>query len=265
MSQSPAQFAVRTLRALEVVAFTPGTAPQVADALGVHPRTARRLLGQLQRDGWLSYSNQTPRVYAPTLRLLALAAHVGTGAPLATVTAPALEQLHTDTGLDVSLAIPSYGATALLLCCCRGHRAHLPLGGIVPAHQTAPGNVLMAYRDAWRRSIIEAEQADGIVDPETLERRLSQIRYEGWAIDDDRAGAFRQVAAPVAAPGGEVIAAVTLTLGTAPPEGRPEQVRAAAHAASAALAEGAERYPLHRAIVYRLLASYGLAPVDAYV
>jgi DNA-binding IclR family transcriptional regulator len=51
MSESPAQFSVRTLRALEVLTFTPTTAPQVAEALGVHPRTARRLLSQLQRAG----------------------------------------------------------------------------------------------------------------------------------------------------------------------------------------------------------------------
>ena len=67
MSQSPAQFAVRTMRALEILTFAPTTAPRVAEALGVHSRTARRLLSQLQRDGWLSYNPRSPHVYAPTL------------------------------------------------------------------------------------------------------------------------------------------------------------------------------------------------------
>ena len=125
MSQSPAQFAIRTLRALEVLTFTPTTDVGLADALGVHPRTAKRLLSQLHRDGWLSYSVDAPRVYTPTLRFVALAAQIGARAPLATVTARAVEQLHNATGLPATLAIPAYDGTACLVSC-RGDRTTQP-------------------------------------------------------------------------------------------------------------------------------------------
>lgn len=37
----------RTMQALEALDFEPASAPRLGDALGVHPVTARRLLGAL--------------------------------------------------------------------------------------------------------------------------------------------------------------------------------------------------------------------------
>ena len=118
MSRSPAQFAIRTLRPLEVLAFTPTTASGIADALHIHPRRARRLLSQLQRDGWLSYrQGSTERIYAPTLRFIALAAEVAGRAPLTILTASALESLHAATGHPAMLTIPGYGGTVCVARC----------------------------------------------------------------------------------------------------------------------------------------------------
>jgi DNA-binding IclR family transcriptional regulator len=122
MSQSPAQFAVRTLRALEVLTFAPATAAELAEALGVHPRVAGRLLSQLQRDGWLSYSGHSPRIYAPTLRFVALAAHIAARAPLVTITSPAVQGLHAATDIPAALSIPGYDATVCTIRSC-GERA----------------------------------------------------------------------------------------------------------------------------------------------
>jgi DNA-binding IclR family transcriptional regulator len=49
MSGVPAEawFAARTMRALELIAFEPLSAPRVAHLLEIHPRTARRLLNRL--------------------------------------------------------------------------------------------------------------------------------------------------------------------------------------------------------------------------
>lgn len=269
------QFAVRTLRALEILAFTPMTAPQVAEVLGVHPRTARRLLGQLRRDGWLSYCTQTPRVYAPTLRLVALAAQIGAGAPLATLTAPVVERLQADTGLVASLAIPSYDATVCLVRCCGARAAQPPLGEAAPACCTATGKVLLAHRDAWRQAVLGAPLARctnrSVADALALERELTGVRVHGYAVEDgELVKGVRALAAPVAGPGGEVLAAIAVTfhdeaVSVRPLDELPRRVQGAGEAASKALADGAARYPLHREIVYRLLASYGLAPVNAYL
>jgi DNA-binding IclR family transcriptional regulator len=271
MSHPPAQCAVRTLRALEVLAFTPTTAPKLAAVLGVHPRTARRLLGQLLHDGWLSYCEQSPRVYAPTLRLVALASQIGARAPLATLTASAVEQLHAATGMDATLAIPAYNATVCLAHCAGARATQPPLDATPPAHCTAPGKVLMAHRDAWRRAIL-GRPLDGctprsVTDPDALERELEIIRQVGYASEDgEHVDGRRQLAAPVTGPDGETLAAITVAGHDAVAPGPVlDTLRDAARCASEALVSGAERYPLRRAIVYRLLASYGLAPVDAYL
>jgi DNA-binding IclR family transcriptional regulator len=269
MSQSPAQFAVRTLRALEVLAFAPASAPQVADALGVHPRTARRLLSQLRRDGWLYYNPRPPQLYAPTLRLVALAAQIGAHAPLAEATAPAVERLHVDTGLDALVAIPSYAGTVSIVRS-RGDRAiQPPLGEVRPAHCTAFGKALMAHRAPWRQSILAAPltrcTARTITDPRELERELATVRRQGFATEDgEHADGARQLAAVITIPSGEAVAAIGVAIHDQRPfdEVAPH-VKRAAREASQALAAAAMHLPLHRGIPYRLLTTYGLAPADA--
>ena len=64
----------RTLRALELVAAAPVSAPQLADDLSVDPRTARALLDRLVADGYLIRRARRPRRYAAGPRLHALAA-----------------------------------------------------------------------------------------------------------------------------------------------------------------------------------------------
>ena len=133
--------------------------------------------------------------------------------------------------------------------------------------------VLMAHRDGWRQSILSepliAATASSVTDAEALQRELTRVRLDGYAVEDgEHIVGVRQLAAPVTAPGGEVLAAVAVTCDhdTAHAGARdalPAQVRDAARAASQALADGADRCPSHRGIVVRLLASYGLAPINA--
>src|ERR1044072_2449982 len=75
-------FVVRTMQALEVLAFQPSTAPQVADVLRVDARTARRLLNRLADEGWLVRTEGRVRTYTLSLRLVALAAHFLERSPL---------------------------------------------------------------------------------------------------------------------------------------------------------------------------------------
>jgi predicted ArsR family transcriptional regulator len=44
----------RTLRVVELLAFAPLSAPQLARALGAHPRTVRRVLARLVEDEYLT-------------------------------------------------------------------------------------------------------------------------------------------------------------------------------------------------------------------
>jgi DNA-binding IclR family transcriptional regulator len=272
MSQSPAQFAVRTLRAIEVLAFNASTASELAEALLVHPRVARRLLSQLQRDGWLSYTKgPDERVYAPTLRFVALAAQIRARAPLVTMAEPALQELHAATGHSAALAITGYDATICVVRWVGADAVRATVPTVAPAHCTALGKVLLAHRDAWRRSVLGTELQRctdrTVTDPDALESELRRVLDTGYAVEDgEHVDGLRGVAAPVAGPNGPVLAALAITVGSSGGLDRHiDHVRAAARAASEAVGAAVERYALEPRIVYRLLASYGLAPVDAYL
>jgi DNA-binding IclR family transcriptional regulator len=140
----------------------------------------------------------------------------------------------------------------------------------MPAPRTATGKVLMAYRDAWRRSILNtssAVAARSLREPDALERELTRVRLDGYATDDgEHLDGIRQVAAPVTGPDGDVLAAIAVATHDARPlDEVVHPVREAARTAPETLAAAAKRYPLRRGVVSRLLASYGLAPVNAYL
>jgi IclR helix-turn-helix domain len=74
--------AARAVRALEVLTFHPASAPGVAATMGIHDRTARRLLQTLEDEGYLQRGHGTYRqryLYSPTPRLLALAGQLARG------------------------------------------------------------------------------------------------------------------------------------------------------------------------------------------
>lgn len=58
MSQT-AYYVARTMGALELLVIGPRTATEVAGAIGVHPRTARRLLRALADEGYVRAPTQS--------------------------------------------------------------------------------------------------------------------------------------------------------------------------------------------------------------
>lgn len=74
--------AMNTVRALECLAFTALSAPQLADSLQVSVRTARRLLKRLAIEGFVIQERDHRRRYHPTLRLAALGQQMLDHAPL---------------------------------------------------------------------------------------------------------------------------------------------------------------------------------------
>jgi hypothetical protein len=73
---------MNTVRALECLAFTALSAPQLADSLQVSVRTARRLLKRLAIEGFVIQERDHRRRYHPTLRLAALGQQMLDHAPL---------------------------------------------------------------------------------------------------------------------------------------------------------------------------------------
>lgn len=220
MTATEAFFVSRTMQAIEVLAFQPCSAPEVAGALQVHPRTARRLLNKLVADGWLTRSDGRRRMYAPTMRIVALAAQLAERDPLARAALPVVTRLHDETGLVAHLAIPSYRSALCLVHRAGGPDARPQLRELVPAHATAAGKVLLAHRDPWRASVLDRPldpvTPTTVVDPGALEAEAIRIVGLGYATDDGefRPG-LRGVAVPVRDRSGVVAASLALA-GEAP-------------------------------------------------
>ena len=86
------------MQALEALALRPQSAPQLADALQIHPRTARRMLNRLADEGYVTRSDDARRRYSLTMRVVALAGQVVEGSRLTSVAAPYVRRLHADVG-----------------------------------------------------------------------------------------------------------------------------------------------------------------------
>jgi DNA-binding IclR family transcriptional regulator len=215
MTAPESWYATRTMRALELLAFRASSASEIAHALQVHPRTARRLLNRLVADGYVVRTDGERRMYTPTMRLVALAGQVVERSALARTLAPVVEHLHRDSGVSAHLSVPSY--TSVL---CIVHRAtavaappHPHLRELVPAHATAAGKALLAHRAQWRSSVLAQEPERyterTIVDAADWDREATRIRARGFAVENGEYVADqRGLAAPVFDGTGEAVGAL---------------------------------------------------------
>jgi DNA-binding IclR family transcriptional regulator len=217
MSAPEAWHVTRTLRAMELLAVRPRSAPELADALGVHVRTARRVLKRLDSEGYVALTDDRRRRYRPTMRVVALAGQVVERAELPATAKPHVTALRERVGMSAHLCVPSH---LFALCLvhdegeaggpCRPH-----LRELVPCHCTAAGKALLAWREGWREAVLEQPLArftertnDG---PESLRRELARTVARGYAIEDrEYDGITRALAAPVFAAPGEAVAALAV-------------------------------------------------------
>jgi DNA-binding IclR family transcriptional regulator len=217
MSAPESWFATRTMQALEVLAFRPCSAVEVAHRLQVHPRTARRLLTRLVADGYLTRTGER-RLYTPTMRIVALAGQVVERSELAQAAVPVVTRLHEETGEAAHLWLPSYRAALCVVH--HAERAPEPirpqLRELVPAHCTAPGKTLLAHRDRWRESVLgaplERHTERTLVLRGAVEHELRRVRERGWALEDrEHQPHVRAVAAPVHDADGDVMGALAVS------------------------------------------------------
>ena len=204
-------YVARTMQVLELLAFQPLSAPQVAATLQIHPRTARPVLVRLHEEGYLMRSSDTSRRYAPSMRIVSLPGQIAAHSPLITRARPVVERLHRDSGAEAHLPSP-----ATYRCCASSTPTARRDWGfpreLVPAHCTAGGKALLAWRQRWRDSVLaeqlERHTARTLVDPLLLARESDAARARGYATDEGECeDGVRGVAAPVFI-GGEAVAAV---------------------------------------------------------
>jgi DNA-binding IclR family transcriptional regulator len=203
----------RTMQALELLAFRPLSAPQLAAALQVHPRTARRLLTRLHHDGYLTRGDDARRLYSPSMRIVALAGQIVAHSPLTRTANPYVARLHEQTGAEAHLVVPSYLSALCVVHHESGTSAARPHPReLVPSHCTATGKALLSWRQPWRESVLSHPLGRytqrTIIDAVALERDLADTRSRGYAVEDsEHKEGVRAVAAPVSLEG-EVVAAL---------------------------------------------------------
>jgi DNA-binding IclR family transcriptional regulator len=216
MSGVDSFFVIRTMQALEVLAFQPSSAPQVADVLRVDARTARRLLNRLADEGWLVRTDGRVRTYSLSLRLVALASHFLERAPLTHAATSVVGALHDRTGGVAHVAVPSYRSVLCLAQRAGDSRSRPRLGELVPAHAIAGGKVLLAHRRPWRDSVLELPlerlTERTVVDVDAVREECDLTLERGYAFEDgEYAEGLQSVAAPVVDGAGDVMAAVGLS------------------------------------------------------
>jgi DNA-binding IclR family transcriptional regulator len=212
-----AYYAARTMRALELLAFGEHSTSELAETLGVHPRTARRLLTELAADDYLIQGAGRRRRYHTTLRLAALGRQAIAHHPLPRLAAPSVAALAAQTTLTAHLWIPSYTDVVCILHAEPDGPLPQPhLGELAPAHASAPGKALLAHRTAWRDSILtrplERHTERTLTDRRDLSAELDRVRARGHATD---AGEHDPHHLAVAAPvflADDAIAALATTL-----------------------------------------------------
>jgi DNA-binding IclR family transcriptional regulator len=207
----------RTLRAMELLAVQPRSAPELADALGVHVRTARRVLKRLESEGYVTLTGDVRRRYRPTMRVVALAGLVVERAELTEIAAPHVTALRDELGEDCHFCVPSH-LFALCLVHAPAGRSDTPrprLRELVPCHCTAAGKALLAWREPWRDVVLtqrlEAFTERTTVGPEALRRELARTVARGYAVEDrEYEPDTRAIGAPVFSDSGEALAAIAV-------------------------------------------------------
>ena len=217
MSAPEAWHVTRTLRAMELLAVRPRSAPELAEALGVHVRTARRVLKRLDSEGYVTLTDDRRRRYRPTMRVVALAGQVVERAELPVSAMAHVTALRERLGMSCHLCVPSH---MFALCLvhdegegCGPCRPHLR--ELVPCHCTAAGKALLAWRVGWREAVLEqplpsfTERTNA--GPESLRRELARTVARGYSIEDrEYEAGTRGLAAPVFTATGEAVAALAV-------------------------------------------------------
>lgn len=148
--------AERVLRALEVIVLRPSTAPTVATEIGVSDRTARRILETLAQEEYVERRGgcgRAAREFVPTVRLLAMAAQLAARLPLIERGRRAVREIADEAQLAAYIVVPSYERVVLIAG--SGEDIGRPWATL-PACSDASGQVLLAHRERWRRSLAQA-------------------------------------------------------------------------------------------------------------
>lgn len=212
--------AARGLDVLEIMARNgkPMTAVEVASALGMPRTTAFRLLSTLQEKNWIYKERFT---YSLGFKCFQLGATTGVGLEIRTHALPFLVSLRDKSNLNTQIAkLEDWNVVYLERVLGNKLSVNTPsrAGAILPAHCTALGKALLAYKDLeqvtkWaRENPLEKMTERTITSVPALIAEVLETRARGYAVEfGEREEHIRCIAAPITDFSGNVVAAVSVS------------------------------------------------------
>ncbi|GAA3282064.1 IclR family transcriptional regulator domain-containing protein [Nesterenkonia halobia] len=221
------QFVQSLARGLAVIRTFDADHPQmtlteVAARAGLSRATARRLLHTLVS---LGYVRGDGRQFELTAAVLQLGYSYLSGHSLSQLAQPVLEEL--SAAVDESASVSVLDGAEIVYTA-RVHtrrimRVGISIGSRFPAQATSMGRVLLAgigVEEGMSRLAdrsLEALTERTLTDPDQLRAVLEQVAAQGWAlVDQELEPGLRSLAVPVHGADGAVVAALNVSMSTAP-------------------------------------------------
>ena len=191
---------------------------ELARRTGVNRTTAYRILRTLERHGFVMWDPQNDQ-YSLGYGLWALSNQVQKDDLLKRAAAPILQMLLEKVDETVSVYVPLPPLHAVCISRCETTnplRMTRREGEVIPLGRGSSTKVLLAFlakgREAETVELLEHTFPGLIPDGNNLVQELLQIRAQGYATSvGERTPHAASVSVPVLSPGGEVVAAITIS------------------------------------------------------
>lgn len=217
---APVGVVTKVLRILEALqASTTGLQlKDIALRTGINKSTAYRFLAHLESEGYLFRDPAGAYIVGP--KLARLGSGVAYHATLRSVSRPVMQRLWVTTTETVNLGVLS-GLDVLyldVLESSHSFRLVSQIGSRRPLHCTALGKAMLAFvSESERESALASLRLEKfaprtITSVANLRKELKKVAQQGFAVDDEEAGAgSRCVGAPIFDQSGNVAAAISIS------------------------------------------------------
>lgn len=191
---------------------------EAAKKLGLHKSTSSRLLGTLEREGFLEVDPQTGK-YRLGLQAVMLAANVAAGGDLRSLARPAMEELSQITKERVNLSVIQGMECVSLDQLPSLHRVSTVgwIGRRTPVHCTSSGKAILAFMSPNERTQILPSRLkrythQTITRKDQLRKEFEAIRRRGYAIaQEELENGLAAVGAPILDRPGKVVGALAVS------------------------------------------------------
>jgi len=201
---------------------TPASLKTLAQATGLHPSTAHRILAVLTQAGLVE--RQAASSYVLGIRLLELGNIVKSRLNVREVALPFMKNLHEAIGEAINLGIRDNDDVIYIERTSSGRslvRVVYLLGGRAPLHLTSLGKLFLAaestaeVRAYAKRSGLPGKTPHSLTDLDALEKELDTVRRLDLAYDNEEAEiGLRCVASPVRNDEGIIVAGLSISAPT---------------------------------------------------